>query len=247
MLFLNFIFGLIIGSFLNVVIYRLPAGESILYPASKCPKCGHKLSPMELIPVLSYIFLRGKCKSCGADISIRYPMVELLTGIIFIINYIYLSNLIVLTAGLTFSSILIVLTMIDLDYQILPDKLTLGGLGVGLIFSFFRSDITVFYSLVGVLAPGGLLFLIAFLSKGGLGGGDIKMMAMVGSFTGPIIALTAIFLGALIALVVHLPSIFSGKSGMKTKLPFGPFLALASLLLWFYSEELFDLYVHFIL
>ncbi|MFW5988236.1 MAG: prepilin peptidase, partial [bacterium] len=147
----------------------------------------------------------------------------------------------------TFSSILIVLTMIDFDHQILPDKLTLGGLGVGLIFSFFRSDITVIYSLAGILAAGGLLFLIAFLSKGGMGGGDIKMMAMVGSFTGPIIAVSAIFLGAVIALIAHLPGIASGKTGMKTKLPFGPFLALASLILWFWSEQLFDLYLNIFL
>jgi len=246
MTFLIFILGLIIGSFLNVVIYRLPEGKSIVYPPSHCPDCGHKLSPLELIPVLSYIFLRGKCKSCRTDISIRYPIIELLTGIIFIINYIYISDLIILAAGLVFSSLMIVLTMIDVDHQILPDQLTLGGLVVGLSFSFFRTDITFIYSLIGVLAAGGLLFLIAFLSKGGMGGGDIKMMAMVGSFTGPVIAVTAVFLGALIALMAHLPGVISGKTGMKTKLPFGPFLAVASLILWFYSEELFAMYLSLI-
>jgi len=245
MTFLIFILGLIIGSFLNVVIYRLPEGKSIVYPPSHCPDCGHKLSPLELIPVFSYIFLRGKCKSCRTDISIRYPIIELLTGIIFIINYIYLSDLIILAAGLVFSSLMIVLTMIDFDHQILPDKLTLGGLILGLLFSFFRSDITVIYSLAGIIAAGGLLFLIAYLSKGGMGGGDIKMMAMVGSFTGPIVAVSSIFLGAVIALIAHLPRIISGKTGMKTKLPFGPFLALGSLILWFWSEELFDLYINF--
>jgi len=247
MTFLIFILGLIIGSFLNVVIYRLPEGKSIVYPPSHCPDCGHKLSPLELIPVLSYIFLRGKCKSCRTDISIRYPIIELLTGIIFIINYIYISDLISLTAGLIFSSLLVVLTMIDFDHQILPDKLTLGGLIVGFIFSFFRSDITVIYSLIGVLAAGGLLFLIAYLSKGGMGGGDIKMMAMVGSFTGPIIAVSSIFLGAVIALIAHLPGLVSGKTGMKTKLPFGPFLALASLIFWFWSDKIFKWYISFLI
>jgi len=158
MIFLLFITGLVIGSFLNVVIYRLPTGKSIIYPPSHCPNCGHKLSMLELIPVLSYIFLRGKCKNCKADISIRYPIIELLTGIIFIINYIYISDLIILAAGLVFSSLMIVLTMIDVDHQILPDQLTLGGLVVGLSFSFFRTDITFIYSLIGVLAAGGLLF-----------------------------------------------------------------------------------------
>jgi leader peptidase (prepilin peptidase)/N-methyltransferase len=247
MIILIFILGLIIGSFLNVVIYRLPEGESIVYPPSHCPECGHQLSPRELVPVFSYVFLRGKCKSCGTKISIRYPIIELSTAIIFIINYIYLSDLIVLTAGLIFSSLLIVLTMIDFDHQILPDKLTLGGLVVGLIFSFFRPDLTFIYSILGVMAAGGLLFLIAYLSKGGMGGGDIKMMAMVGSFTGLLIAVSAIFLGAMIALIAHLPGIVSGKTGMKTKLPFGPFLALASLILWFWSEQLFDLYLNLFL
>jgi len=171
----------------------------------------------------------------------------LLTGIIFIINYIYISDLISLTAGLIFSSLLVVLTMIDFDHQILPDKLTLGGLIVGFIFSFFRSDITVIYSLIGVLVAGGLLFLIAYLSKGGMGGGDIKMMAMVGSFTGPIIAVSSIFLGAVIALIAHLPGIVFGKTGMKTKLPFGPFLALASLIFWFWSDKIFKWYISFLI
>jgi leader peptidase (prepilin peptidase)/N-methyltransferase len=247
MIFLIFVLGLIIGSFLNVVIYRLPREESIIYPASHCTNCGHQLSPLELIPVISYLFLRGKCSSCGTKISIRYPLVELLTGIIFILNYIYFSNLIILATGIIFSSVLIVLALIDFDHQILPDRLTLTGIIVGLVFSFFRSDITFVYSMSGILAAGGLLFLIAFLSKGGMGGGDIKMMAMVGSFTGPLISVSAIFLGALIALLAHLPGIVSGSTGMKTKLPFGPFLALASLLLWFYSEKLFDLYLSFIL
>ncbi|ADO76999.1 prepilin peptidase [Halanaerobium praevalens] len=247
MIFLIFVLGLIIGSFLNVVIYRLPKKESIVYPASHCPNCGHELTPLELIPVFSYIFLRGKCKDCGEKISIRYPIIELFTGIIFIINYIYLSDLIILSAGLIFSSLLIVLTMIDFDHQILPDKLTLGGLGVGLIFSFFRSDISFLFSLSGVIAAGGLLFSIAYLSKGGMGGGDIKMMAMVGSFAGPIIAVSSIFLGAVIALIAHLPGIVSGKTGMKTKLPFGPFLALASFLFWIWSENLFNLYINLFL
>jgi leader peptidase (prepilin peptidase)/N-methyltransferase len=247
MVFLVFVFGLIIGSFLNVVIYRLPKNESVVYPASHCMSCGHQLSPLELIPVFSYIFLKGKCKNCGEKISIRYPFVELFTGIIFIINYIYISDLIILTAGLVFSSLLIVLALIDIDHQILPDKLTLGGLAAGIIFSFFRTDLSFVFSLAGVLAAGGLLFLIAYLSKGGMGGGDIKMMAMVGSFTGPIIAVSSIFLGAVIALIAHLPGIVSGSKGMKSKLPFGPFLALASFLLWIWGEEIFNIYLSFVL
>jgi leader peptidase (prepilin peptidase)/N-methyltransferase len=246
MILFMFLLGLIIGSFLNVVIYRLPKEESIIYPASHCTDCGHQLSALELIPVFSYIFLRGKCKDCRGKISIRYPIIELFTGIIFIINYIYLSDLIILSVGLIFSSLLIVLTMIDFDHQILPDKLTLGGLGVGLTFSLFRNDISFLFSLSGVIAAGGLLFVIAYLSKGGMGGGDIKMMAMVGSFSGPISAVSSIFLGAVIALIAHLPGIVSGKTGMKTKLPFGPFLALASFLFWIWSDKIFGWYLSFL-
>lgn len=244
MLIFIFILGLLIGSFLNVVIYRLPRGESIVFPASHCPECGHQLGALELIPVVSYLFLQGKCRACASKIAVTYPLIELTTALIFVLNYLYLENLTVLLAGLIFSSLLIALTVIDYQKQILPDKLTLGGLIVGLFLAFFRSDLAMGQAILGLLAGGGFLLILAYLSKGGIGGGDIKMMAMVGSFAGPVIAVTAIFLAAVLALLFALPGIFKGELQLKSKLPFGPFLAAASLLLWFWEDIFFHFYLN---
>ena len=238
-----FILGLGIGSFLNVVIYRVPRGESIVLPPSHCPNCEEKLDPWELIPIISYIFLKGKCINCGEKISIRYPIIELFTGIIFLLNGIIFDNIIVLAVGLILSSILIVLTIIDIDHQILPDKITIGGLAIGLIFSFIRPDFDIVTSLSGIFAAGGLLFVVALVSKGGMGGGDIKLMAMTGSFLGPLSAVAAVFLGAVIGLIASLPGIISGKLEMKSKLPFGPFLAIASLVFWFWGDIFWNWYL----
>jgi len=242
--FLVVVFGLIIGSFLNVLIYRLPHGESIISPPSHCPDCDHQLGFLELIPVISYFILRGRCRFCGSKISVRYPLVEFLTGVIFLINYLLLFNPIIIISGLFLSSLLIALTLIDLDHQILPDKLTLSGLGAGLILSFFRPDFSFLSAFLGLVLAGGLLLIIAIISRGGMGGGDIKMMMMVGTFVGPVLAVIAIFLGAAIGLIVSLPGIITGKLQSKSKLPFGPYLALSSLIIWFWGEQLLQWYLN---
>ena len=245
MILIIFILGLVIGSFLNVVIYRVPEGKSIVKPPSHCPECDHRLSPIELIPVISYIVLKGKCKECGTSISIRYPIVELLTAFLFSINYLLLyNNIITFITGLIFTSILIVLTLIDYDHQILPDSLTIGGLIIGLILSIVRSDISILMAVIGLVSAGGFLFIVAFVSKGGLGGGDIKLMAMVGTFLGPLSAFAAIFIGALLGLLASLPGILSGELSRKRKLPFGPFLAGASLIFWFWGDYLWEFYLN---
>jgi len=242
--FLIVVFGFIIGSFLNVLIYRLPRGESIISPPSHCPDCGHKLGFLELIPVISYFILGGRCRFCGSKISLRYPLVELITGIIFLINYLLLFNPIILFSGLFLSSLLIVLTLIDLDHQILPDKLTLSGMGVGLLLSFFRPEFSSLSALLGLVLAGGLLLIIAIISRGGMGGGDIKMMMMVGTFVGPVLAVIAIFLGAAIGLIFSLPGLITGKLQSKSKLPFGPYLAISSLIIWFWGEQLLQWYLN---
>ncbi len=245
--FIFFILGLIIGSFINVIIYRLPRGESIVFPPSHCPDCNHKLSPVELIPVFSYIIQRGKCRQCGKKISIKYPLVELLTGLLFLTNALIFTNILNLIAGLILSSLLIALAAIDIEQQILPDKLNLIGLALGLIISFFRPEFTALNAISGILAGGGLLLVIAVLSKGGMGGGDIKLMMMVGTFLGPLQVLLAIFLGAILGLLASLPGIIAGELKLKSKLPFGPFLALASLIMWFFGDSLLNLYLRLIL
>lgn len=242
-----FVIGLIIGSFLNVVIFRVPRNQSIVSPPSHCPECNYKLGVLDLIPIISYLVLRGKCRKCGAVISIRYPLVELITGLIFLLNYILIDDIISILAGFILSSILIGLTIIDIDFKILPDSMTVGGMVVGLILSIFRIDFHILESLAGILLAGGLLFLVAYFSKGGLGGGDIKMMAMVGSFSGPIVAVVAIFLGAVLGLLASLPGIISGNLKMKSQLPFGPFLAIGSMILWFWGEQIFNWYLSLIL
>jgi len=241
-----FILGLVSGSFLNVVIYRLPRGESIVSPPSHCPECGNELSPLELIPVISYIMLRGRCRECGSKISVRYPLVELGTGLIFLANAYIFTEILVVITGIVLGALLLVLSLIDIDRQILPDKLTILGLALGLIMSFIRPDIHPLTAVAGVFAGGGFLFVIAFVSKGGLGGGDIKMMAFVGSFIGPAQVMLAIFLGAFIGLVANVPGLIGGKVGLKSRLPFGPFLAVASIIMWFFGSSILSWYLNLI-
>ena len=242
-----FVFGLVIGSFLNVVIYRLPKNESIIKPPSYCYNCNKRIKPYDLIPVISYFILGGKCRYCESEVSIRYPLIELITGIIFLLNGVIFSNYETLFTGLIFSSFLIVLAMIDIDHGILPDKITLSGCFVGMVLSILRPDISLLYAISGILAAGGFLFIIALVSGGGMGGGDIKMMMFVGSFTGPLIGVSSIFLGALIGLIANLPGIIKGDLGMKSSLPFGPFLALASLILWLQGDIIWNWYLDLIL
>jgi len=241
-----FILGLISGSFLNVVIYRLPRGESIISPPSHCPECGHELSPLELVPVISYFLLKGRCRECGSKISVRYPLVELGTGIIFLANAYFFTEILVVITGIILGGLLLVLSLIDIDRQILPDKLTIPGLALGLIMSFIRPDIHPLTAVAGVFAGGGFLFVIAFASRGGLGGGDIKMMAFVGSFIGPAQVMLAIFLGAFIGLMANVPGLIGGNVGLKSRLPFGPFLAIASIIMWFFGSSILTWYLNLI-
>lgn len=247
--FIFFLLGLIIGSFLNVVIYRLPREESVVTPSSYCPECEHNLTVLELIPVVSFIIQGGECRECGSSISLRYPLVELSAGILFLLNgYLFLSeNLIVMLAGMILISLLIVLSMIDIDHRILPDKLNFTGLALGLFLAFLRPDIQPLQAISGVLAGGGFLLILAILSKGGLGGGDIKMMAFVGSFIGPIQVMIVIFMGAFLGLIAHIPGLIAGNVSLKTSLPFGPFLAVASMIMWFTGDTLLNWYLGLLL
>jgi len=252
--FLAFIFGLITGSFLNVCIYRLPREISIVSPPSACPGCKNPIKPWDNIPIISYLFLRGKCRNCGERISIRYPLVELLNGLLYLLIVYFFGfgwHLIPLFA---FVSAMVVITFIDLEFQIIPDVITLPGILIGVISSvFFLSDplfnlhasdmlTGLINSLIGILLGGGLFFLIAVVSKGGMGGGDIKMMAMVGAFMGWKAVLLVTFIGSLTgSLVGVMLMLFKGKD-RKTKVPFGPFLALGSLISLFVGGKIITWY-----
>lgn len=250
-----FIFGLIIGSFLNVCIYRLPRELSIVTPLSTCPTCSTRIKPFDNIPVLSYLLLRGKCRNCGEKISLRYPVVELLNGILYVLVIYFFGFGWHLIPLFVFVSAMIVITFIDLDFQIIPDVITLPGIVVGVIssalfisdpiFNVYESDILsgLINSIIGILLGGGLYFLIAVVSKGGMGGGDIKMMAMVGAFLGWKAVLLITFIGSLTgSLVGILLMLFKGK-GRKAKIPFGPFLAVGSLITLFFGGRIISWYL----
>lgn len=248
--------GLIIGSFLNVCIYRIPLKKSIAFPGSACPNCGAAIRPYDNIPVLSYLILRGKCRGCGTPISLQYPLVELLSGIIFFscartwefTSPTYVNSL--------FLCIILVLVFTDFHHRILPNVLTIPGALLGILLSPFQMqnlylgilDIKVAFllnlantslaipwigSILGALFGGGSLFLVGYFfekirKKQGLGMGDVKMMALVGAFLGYRLTLLTIFTGSLIGSILGVVLILLGKSNLQTKLAFGVFLGIGA-------------------
>jgi leader peptidase (prepilin peptidase)/N-methyltransferase len=245
--------GLVIGSFLNVLIYRLPRNKSVVSGRSVCPHCGTKIPFYHNIPVVSWILLRARCSSCKGTISFRYPLVEILNAVLYLFFF-YMDGLtwhFVLHCYL--SSALLAIFFIDLDFQIIPDKITLPGIVIGVAVSFFLSPPGVVDSLIGVAAGGGSLLAIAYLGqwlfkKEAMGGGDIKMAAMMGAFLGWQKIFIMFFGGALIGLVVSLVWMsLSAKVREHRLIPFGPFLALAALIALVYGDQLIDLYVNSVL
>ena len=230
MIILFFVFGLVFGSFYNVIVYRLPKGMSLVKPGSHCPHCGHQLTSLELVPVLSFLLQNGRCKVCKSKISWRYPVVELVTGLGFALvawqSILWRDYLV----GLVFFSLLFILALIDLEHKLLPDILTLPGIVIGLLFSLFGWTLSFWSSVLGAVVGFGLLFAIALISKGGMGMGDVKLMALIGSFLGWKAVLYVLFGGALFGSVGGLLYLYITKQGRKTPIPFGPSLALAAFL-----------------
>jgi leader peptidase (prepilin peptidase)/N-methyltransferase len=225
-------FGAIAGSFLNVCIYRLPLGKSIVWPASACPHCGRELSWYENIPVVSYLALRARCRTCGGRISARYPFVEALTAAMFALAWWYYGPGPLLASRLVFGCALLVLFAIDLEHHLLPNAITIPGIAVGFMFSFFTEPGWL-SSLIGIVVGGGVLWLIAetyyrVRHEEGLGMGDVKMLAMVGAFLGWQLTLLTLMLASLSGTVIGLLLIITKRGGMKYALPFGTFLALGA-------------------
>ena len=235
-----FIIGLLIGSFLNVVINRLPEGESIVFPPSHCPECESELSVWDLFPVLSFIFLRGQCRYCEAKISLQYPLVELITASSALLLYFNfgLSLEFLIYAYLT--ALLIVVSLIDYKERIIPNKITYPNIIIALVLSIFSGHISLLASIAGLLLPGGFLLLLAILYKGGMGMGDVKLMAMVGSFIGANYALIAIFLASFLGSAIGIGLIVVSDKDMKSAIPFGPFLALGSFATIFWGEQIIN-------
>ncbi|RMH05084.1 MAG: prepilin peptidase [Aquificota bacterium] len=225
-----FVLGAVFGSFYNVLIYRLPRGMSIVSPPSHCPFCKTPIRWYHNIPIVSYLLLRGKCATCSARVPLRYPLVELASAFLLVFCFVRWDEPLTALVYYAFFSALLVASLIDWDTFILPDSITLGGLAFGLALSFFRKDITPYESLVGAFVGGGLFLLIyLFYTKvrgiEGLGFGDVKLMAFIGSVTGLWGVLYAVFVGSLLGLLYALPIILKNKS-LQFALPYGPFLSL---------------------
>ncbi|NLV16654.1 MAG: prepilin peptidase, partial [Syntrophomonadaceae bacterium] len=231
---MTFILGLFIGSFLNVLIYRIPRGESVVWPGSHCGQCGHALKPIDLVPVLSYLFLRGKCRYCGAHISFRYPFVELLTAFAFLLVYYQYGYTVWTAAGCVLAALLIVVAFTDIDEGIIPDVITYPGMLIGLAFSFFTIGIKS--ALIAMLGFGLIFFLIAILSRGGMGGGDVKLVAVIGAFVGPINSVLVFIISSLAGGLWALGLLLFKGAGRKTEVRFGPFLALAGFIAFLYGS-----------
>lgn len=247
-LLLASLFGAIIGSFLNVVILRLPAGdESIVFPASHCPRCQHPLAWYENIPILSFLVLRGRCHHCREPISFQYPTVELCMALLSV-AVVHRFGLSLLAAGsLLFCAAMLVIIWIDMRLQIIPDVISLPGIVLGFLFSFINPALSWHDSLIGLLVGGGILYAIALIyllwkKQEGMGGGDIKLLAMIGAFLGwqslPFVIFASSLLGSVVGILVM---IRQGKGG-KTRIPFGPFLAMAALAYLFFSDQVHQLY-----
>ena len=225
-------FGAIVGSFLNVCIHRLPIGRSIVWPASACPHCGRALAWFENIPIASYLSLGGRCRTCRAPISYRYPVVEALTALMFAVGWWHVGPGALLASRLVFGCALIVLFEIDREHQILPHVITLPGIVVGLALSVvtepgWRS------SLIGIALGGGTLLAMASVyywlrQEEGMGMGDVKMLAMIGAFLGWQLTLLTLMIASLAGSVVGVFLIVTRRGGMKSALPFGSFLAIGA-------------------
>ncbi len=241
-----FIVGLCIGSFLNVVIYRVPNGVSIAKGRSKCPNCDHTLRPYDLIPVVSYMILRGKCRDCGSKISPRYPLVELATGLMYVLVYLVLGLTIETVLGVIVVSILIAITMIDFDHMIIPDGLVIALAVVGIAYAFLVKDVTLIERLIGIVAISVPLLIFAIIIPDCFGGGDIKMMAAMGIILGwqntVLAGFIGIVLGGIVGAVILARNRAKGDTERK-HMPFGPYLAIGCIVSLLAGTELIDWYI----
>lgn len=243
-----FIFGLLIGSFLNVCIYRIPIEKSIIFPSSHCPSCQRSLKVLDLIPLISYGLYRGKCRYCRGRISIRYPFFELLTAIVFLLLY----SVFGLTSTFFFfgflASLLIVITGIDYDHQIIPDGIVLLGTFAGFAYITYnhfvlKAPFSLFSHLGGLLIGGGVFLLIAVVSNGGMGGGDIKLIGMLGLWLGIRGILMTMFFSFILGAVLSVFLLAAKVKSRKEAIPFGPFIAIAALITICFQDDLWIWYL----
>jgi leader peptidase (prepilin peptidase) / N-methyltransferase len=238
--------GVTLGSFFNVVGLRVPIGQSIVKPRSACPNCKHLLGPLELIPVLSYLLQRGKCRQCKVGISPLYPIIELITGLLFMSAPIIMGWTSELWIAWTLISLLVIITVSDLAYTLIPDKILLFFSAVFLIERFLIPLETWWDSLLGSAIGFSLLLIISIISKGGMGGGDIKLYAVIGFALGTKLMLLSFFIATLIGAVFGIIGIVLRLLERKKPVPFGPFIAIGTLLAYFYGNIIIENYLRII-
>lgn len=239
-----FIFGIVFGSFFNVVGLRVPKKQSIAYPPSHCPSCERQLTAIDLLPVLSYVLLRGKCRTCQAKVSPIYPSMELLTGILFALAYVHFGLTAEFFVALLFISMLVCITVSDIAYMLIPNKILLFFLPLLVVGRIFSPLTPWWDSLLGAVVGFGMLYIVALLSRGGMGGGDIKLFFVLGIVLGTVKTLLTLAFASAIGLVIGIIVLRMTKKGRKTPVPFGPSIALAAIILYFYGEHIITWYWH---
>jgi len=237
--------GAAVGSFLNVLICRIPEGKSIVYPSSHCPQCAHPIRFYDNIPLISYLVLRGRCRDCHEKISLRYPLVEALTALISFLLFWKFGLSMKYFCSFVFTAALIVITFIDLDLQIIPDVITLPGIPLFFLAAVFFMDVKVMDALLGILIGGGCLFAIAFVyelitKREGMGGGDIKLLAMMGAFLGWKSLFFILFVSSLLGALVGISAMIVKGKDMKYAVPFGPFLSAAAVAYLFVGIDVME-------
>lgn len=236
------LFGLVVGSFLNVVIHRVPLRQSVVWPSSRCPVCGEQIAPKDNVPLLSYVLLRGRCRNCKARISARYPLVEALTGVLFAGAAYKFGLGLDLLSALALILTLVALAGTDLEHKLLPNAIVGPAALVGFALSVLESPERWWVYLVSAVAVAGGLFALALAYPGGMGMGDVKMGGMLGAFLGPYAAL-AVFLGALCGALTGGLLMAAGRIRRRHALPFGVFLAVGGIATLFFGSELWELYL----
>jgi len=245
-----FILGAVIGSFLNVCIYRIPAGVSIVSPPSRCPKCESRIRWYQNIPIISYLLLRGRCAVCHVRIPLRYALVETFSGLLFVAVLYHFGLSPATLVYWLFVAALLTLTFIDLDHQIIPDVISLPGIVVGFLCSFAVPWLSWTDSALGILLGGGLLLAIAWLyetltKREGMGGGDVKLLGMIGAFLGWKAVFPVIFFASLGGTCVGVPLMLIKGKNSRFALPFGPFLAAAAVVYLFWGQDILYWYLSF--
>ncbi|WP_114569918.1 prepilin peptidase [Exiguobacterium flavidum] len=232
-----FLLGLIMASFTNVVGLRIPVGESIVRPRSRCPQCGHQLSGWELIPVVSYLLLQGKCRTCKSHVSLKYPLIELTGGLLYAYAFIRFGWTIELAVALVLTSLLLTLVMSDLAYMLVPNKILLFFLPISLIVRYLSGPENWYNPIIGGLTGFLLLFLIFLLSRQGMGAGDVKLFGVLGILLGPLHVVIALFVAAFVGSVVGIALLATKKVARKQPIPFVPSIAAGALLTYYFAES----------